>query len=170
MGADIVNDVMGLQGEPEMADVAAAFDAPVIAMHWDTERDREKDVLGEIKRFFSRTIEVAEKAGIAREKLILDPGFGFAKDLAENYEILRRLHELSELGFPLLVGTSRKRMIGHILNNDPKERGAGTIATTVLGYMAGAHIFRVHDVRPNRDALNIAEATLYGPTAKEPTA
>lgn len=163
MGAHIVNDVMGLQGEPEMADVAAAFEAPVIAMHWDTERDRKKDVLEEIKRFFSRTIEIAEKAGIARKKLILDPGFGFAKDLAENYEILRRLHELSELGVPLLVGTSRKSMIGKVLDNEPKERGAGTIATSVLGYMGGGHIFRVHEVRPNRDALSIAEATLYGP-------
>lgn len=162
-GADIINDVSGLQDEPEMALIAAAYDAPVIAMHWDKTRDFSKDIIDEMKRFFGRTISIAQQAGISKDKLILDPGFGFSKSLEENYTILRRLDELHSLGFPLLSGTSRKSMIGKVLNNEPKERLAGTLSTSVMAYAAGAHIFRVHDVRENKDALRIAEITLYGP-------
>lgn len=163
-GAHIINDVSGLQSEPEMAEIAATHDVPVIAMHWDTERNMGADIIDEMKRFFERTISIAEKAGVKHGKLILDPGFGFAKSFEENYVILRRLSELTELGFPLLSGTSRKSMIGKLLDVPPKERLAGTIATSVLAYQAGAHIFRVHDVRPNRDALRVAEATIYAPS------
>jgi dihydropteroate synthase len=81
----------------------------------------------------------------------------------ENYEIVRRFGELNALGFPLLAGTSRKSMIGKVLDNEPRERAAGTAATNVLAYQAGAHIFRVHDVKVNRDALRVAEAAIYGP-------
>ncbi|WP_375142733.1 dihydropteroate synthase [Pelagibacterium sp. 26DY04] len=164
-GAKIINDVWGLQRDPEIADVAAHHGAPVIAMHWDPERDRSLDLIDEMKRWLERSIEVALKAGIAREKIILDPGFGFAKSFEENYSLLNRLDELHSLGFPLLVGTSRKRMIGNLLDLPPKERVAGTVATSVLGYLRGGHIFRVHDVRPNRDALRVSSATLYGPPA-----
>lgn len=164
-GAKIINDVRGLQRDPEIADVAAHHGAPVIAMHWDPERDRSLDLIDEMRRWLERSIEVALKAGIAREKIILDPGFGFAKSFEENYSLLNRLDELHSLGFPLLVGTSRKRMIGNLLDLPPKERVAGTVATSVLGYLKGGHIFRVHDVRPNRDALRVSSATLYGPPA-----
>ncbi|WP_375143261.1 dihydropteroate synthase [Pelagibacterium sp. H642] len=164
-GAKIINDVWGLQRDPEIADVAAHHGAPVIAMHWDPERDRSLDLIDEMKRWLQRSIEIALKAGIAREKIILDPGFGFAKSFEENYSLLNRLDELHSLGFPLLVGTSRKRMIGNLLDLPPKERVAGTVATSVLGYLKGGHIFRVHDVRPNRDALRVSSATLYGPPA-----
>ena len=166
-GARIVNDVEGLQGEPELAEIAAAYEAPVIAMHWDRDRDTGKDIIGEMKRFFDTTLDIAAKAGIAHDKLILDPGFGFAKDVAENYEIMRRLGELACYGLPILSGTSRKRMIGHLLNVPADERLFGTIATSVLAYERGAHIFRVHDVLPNRDALRVAAACLYGPPATE---
>lgn len=162
-GATIVNDVYGLQREPEIADVAALYKVPVVAMHWDKERDTSKDLLGEMKRFFEATVAIADKAGIARARLILDPGFGFGKTLADNYELLRRLDELAALGYPLLIGTSRKSMIGKLLDIEPKERLAGTLATTVLAYEKGGHIFRVHDVRENREALQVAAATLYGP-------
>ena len=97
--------------------------------------------------------------------MIVDPGFGFSKTLAQNYQILRLLPELVE-AYPehaVLVGTSRKSMIGKLLNNEPGERLPGTIATTVQGYERGGHIFRVHDVAANRDALRVAQATLYGP-------
>lgn len=161
-GAHIVNDVEGLQGEPELAEIAAAYDAPVIAMHWDRNRDTSKDIIGEMKRFFDRSLAIAAKAGIAHGKLILDPGFGFAKTLPENYQIMRRLSELLSFGLPILSGTSRKRMIGNLLDVPTSERLAGTIATSVLAYERGAHIFRVHDVRPNRDALRVAAACLYG--------
>jgi len=162
-GAVLINDVHGLQREPEIADVAALYGVPLIIMHWDAGRDAGKDILAEMIRFFEKSLHIAETAGVSRHKLILDPGFGFGKSLSENYELLRRLGELRDLGLPLLVGTSRKSMIGRVLGVDTGQRLAGTIASSVIAYCGGAHIFRVHDVRPNRDALRIAEATHYGP-------
>ena len=162
-GAHIINDVHGLQREPEIADVAALHGAPVIVMHWDKDRDSSKDLFAEMSRYFEISIGIASKAGIPDGHIILDPGFGFGKTLEENYELLRRLGELHALGFPLLAGTSRKSMIGKLLDVPPKERLAGTLASNVLAYTAGAHIFRVHDVREHCDALRVAEATLYGP-------
>lgn len=162
-GATIINDVYGLQRDPELAAVAAATGAPLLLMHWDRARDTSRDVMAEMARYFEVTLDIVDKAGVARENVVLDPGFGFAKSLRENYEILRRLPELLALGFPVLVGTSRKSMIGKLLDVPADARLAGTVATSVLGYAVGAHIFRVHDVRPNRDALRVAEAALYGP-------
>jgi dihydropteroate synthase len=162
-GAAIVNDVHGLQGATEMADVVALHAVPVIAMHWDKSRDLTKPVADEVLRYFETTIELADRAGISRTNLILDPGFGFAKSLTDNYALLNATHLLTKPGFPLLIGTSRKSMIGKLLDNEPHERLAGTIATNVLAYSQGGHIFRVHDVRANRDALRVAQATLYGP-------
>ncbi|CAN7260975.1 dihydropteroate synthase [Devosia sp. LjRoot3] len=164
-GADIINDVYGLQGPPEMAEVAALYGAPVIAMHWDKSWDAQTLPLPAMVDYFARTLAIADAAGLARTQLILDPGFGFSKTLAQNYQILRLLPELVE-AYPehaVLVGTSRKSMIGKLLNNEPGERLPGTIATTVQGYERGGHIFRVHDVAANRDALRVAQATLYGP-------
>ncbi len=161
-GASIINDVSGLHRDREIAAVAAQHDLPLILMHWDKDRDAGRDIISEIKRYFERAIEVAETAGVAKNQIILDPGFGFAKSLAENYQILRRCSALHELGHPLLIGTSRKSMIGKLLDVPPLERVSGTLATTVIAYCAGAHIFRVHDVRANRDALRVAEAAFYG--------
>lgn len=162
-GATIINDVYGLQRQPEVAAVAAQHGLPLVVMHWDKARDTGRDVMAELARYFDVTLGIADKAGVARENIVLDPGFGFAKSLRDNYEILRRLPELVALGFPVLVGTSRKSMIGKLLDVPADERLAGTVATSVLGFTAGAHIFRVHDIRPNRDALRVAEAALYGP-------
>jgi dihydropteroate synthase len=168
-GAAIINDVHGLQGAPEMAEVAALHQVPVIAMHWQKDRDRTTPLLDDIARYFHATIARAEQAGISHDRLILDPGFGFGKTLAENYAVLQQLagigQAFSQHAFPLLVGTSRKSMIGKLLDNQPEERLAGTIATNVIGYINGAHIFRVHDVRAVNDALRVAQATLYGPPA-----
>ncbi|WP_375597237.1 dihydropteroate synthase [Devosia sp. Naph2] len=164
-GADIINDVNGLQGPPEMAEIAAVMEAPVIAMHWDRNWTADTDPLPAMMSYFRSTLDIASRAGIAPQTVILDPGFGFTKTLNQNYSILRQINELTH-EFPtnaLLVGTSRKSMIGKLLDNLPGERLAGTIATTVQGYERGGHIFRVHDVAPNRDALRVAEATLYGP-------
>lgn len=162
-GAAIVNDVHGLQRDPEMAEVAAIFDAPVIVMHWDEARDTGRDVIAEMLRYFERSLSIAGQAGLARERLVLDPGFGFAKSLSDNYEILRRLPELAVLGLPVLCGTSRKSMLGRLLDRPAEERVAGTVATSALAYAGGAHIFRVHDVAANRDGLRVAQATIYGP-------
>ena len=182
-GASIINDVHGLQGAPEMADIAALHHAPVIAMHWDKARDLEKPLLDEVDRYFVETLAIAHRAGIAPDQIILDPGFGFAKSVADNYALLNGFDSLaassviarsdggssrsesviSRSGMPILIGTSRKSMIGKLLGNQPDERLAGTIATNVLAYARGGHIFRVHDIRANRDALRVAQATLYGP-------
>ena len=164
-GADIINDVNGLQGAPEMAQIAAVMGAPVIAMHWDRDWTAETEPMPAMAAYFQRSIAIAAEAGIDPSHIILDPGFGFTKTLTQNYNILRQLPELTR-AFPdnaLLVGTSRKSMIGKLLDNQPAERLPGTIATSVQGYERGGHIFRVHDVAPNRDALRVAEATLYGP-------
>lgn len=164
-GADIINDVYGLQGPPEMAEVAALYGAPVVAMHWDKTWDAQTLPLPAMINYFAKTLAIADAAGLSRTQLILDPGFGFSKTLPQNYQILRLLPELVA-AYPdhaLLVGTSRKSMIGKLLDNQPDERLPGTIATTVQGYERGGHIFRVHDVAANRDALRVAQATLYGP-------
>lgn len=167
-GAAIINDVRGLQGAEEMAAVAALHGAAIVAMHWEPDRKDGVELLDAIDRYFERTIAIAEKAGIASDRIMLDPGFGFGKSLSENYHVLNKLGALrsspSTAACPILVGTSRKSMIGHVLHNQVDERLAGTVATNVLGYSYGAHIFRVHDIRANRDALRVAQATLYGPT------
>jgi len=164
-GADIINDVFGLQGPDEMVEIAALYGVPVIAMHWDKLWDAQTEPMPSMLDHFIRTLAVAEAKGLATSQVILDPGFGFNKTLAQNYQILRDLPQLSK-AFPehgILVGTSRKSMIGRLLDNLPNQRLAGTIATTVQGYERGGHIFRVHDVGANRDALRVAQATLYGP-------
>ena len=167
-GATIINDVHGLQGAPEMAEVAALHSVPVIVMHWDKARDPDAPLIASINAYFDRSIALAKAAGISSDRLILDPGFGFGKTVGENYAILRQIAGISPEGLqhpPLLIGTSRKSMIGKLLDIPPDERLAGTLATTALGYAHGGHIFRVHDVRANRDALRVAQATLYGPPA-----
>ncbi|MCP8882014.1 dihydropteroate synthase [Devosia sp. XJ19-1] len=164
-GADIINDVNGLQGAPEMAQIAAVMQAPVIAMHWDRQWTAETNPIPAMAAYFRRSIAIATEAGIDPTHVILDPGFGFTKTLNQNYSILRQLPELTH-AFPdnaVLVGTSRKSMIGKLLDNQPAERLPGTLATTVQGYERGGHIFRVHDVAANHDALRVAEATLYSP-------
>lgn len=164
-GADIINDVNGLQAAPEMAEVAELHGTPVIAMHWDRTWTAETDAIPAMINWFKTTFDIARKAGVSADRIILDPGFGFTKTLNQNYSILRQLPELQR-AFPsnaILVGTSRKSMIGKLLDNQPSERLAGTLATTVQGYDRGGHIFRVHDVAANRDALRVAQAILYGP-------
>ncbi|VAW13881.1 Dihydropteroate synthase [hydrothermal vent metagenome] len=167
-GAKIINDVHGLQREPEIADVAALYGAPLIIMHWDKKRDQDLDIIDEMLRFFEISLNIAHKAGLAREKIIIDPGFGFAKSLAENYEILRRLGELHTLGVPVLAGTSRKSMLGKLLDDvPPAKRVVASAAASTIAYHRGVHIFRCHDVRANHEALMVAHATQYGPPAQE---
>jgi len=164
-GADIVNDVNGLQGAPDMARLAHSHGAPVVAMHWDRSWTAATDPMPAMLGWFERTLAIAASAGLPAAGVILDPGFGFSKTLQQNYTILRQLPRLTQAfpAQPLLIGTSRKSMIGRLLDNQPHERLAGTLATTALAYSGGGHIFRVHDVKPNSDALRVAEATLYGP-------
>ena len=159
-GAHIINDVHGLQREPELAGVAAATGAGLCIMH--TGRDREKllDVIDDQYHFLERSLEIAAAAGVERQHILLDPGFGFAKDTRENLELMARFEELRGFGLPLLAGTSRKRFIGAVTGGEAQERDVGTAASTALLRIAGAAVFRVHDVAINRDALLMADAML----------
>lgn len=158
-GAHIVNDVWGLQREPGIARVAAESGAGLVIMHTGRERSTLADPIEDQIAFLSRSLEIAREAGVDADRILLDPGFGFAKETAEeNLELMARFDELATLGCPLLVGTSRKRFIGTVTGREPQERGAGTAATSVILRLQGAVIFRVHDVAINRDALRIADA------------
>lgn len=159
-GAHIVNDVWGAQREPGIARVAADTGAGLVLMHTGREREKLPDVIGDQFAFLTRSIEIAREAGVDDEQILLDPGFGFAKDTDENLEIIARFGELAPLGFPFLVGTSRKRFIGHVTGREVEARDAGTAATSVALRLKGAVVFRVHDVATNIDALAIADAIL----------
>ncbi len=159
-GAHIVNDVWGLQKEPDIARVARDTGAGLVVMHTGRERDKAADLIDDQNGFLARSLQIAAKAGIGPDKVVLDPGFGFAKNSAENIELMARFEELHALGHPLLVGTSRKRFIGRMTGRDVKQRDAGTAATTVVLRRKGAAIFRVHDIAMNADALAVADATL----------
>lgn len=159
-GAQIVNDVWGLQRDPDIARVAAEHGAPVVVMHHRTEVDPALDIVEDMRRFLGRSIEIAQKAGIPDAAIALDPGVGFGKTVQQNLMAIRRVDALAAMGFPVLLGTSRKSLIGHIIERKPEERVFGTVATSVLGWRQGAVMFRVHDVRANRDALLVAQAIL----------
>jgi dihydropteroate synthase len=158
-GADIINDIWGLQKDKKMAETAKKYNVPVIAMHNHEGHEYSRDIMEELKSFFEKTFEIAENAGIPRENIILDPGIGFGKVYEQNIEILRRLEELAGLG-RILLGTSRKSTLGKILDLPPKERVEGTLATTVIGIEKGADIVRVHDVLENKRCAMVADAIL----------
>ena len=158
-GADIVNDVWGLQREPDIAKAAANHQAPVIINHWEKTTETDVALLDQMKRFFDRSIEIALSAGLSEDKIILDPGIGFGKSVEDNLDILSQLDVLTEWGFPVLIGTSRKRFIGALTGQEaPKDRLHGTVASNVIALMKGASIFRVHDVAAHKDALLVAQA------------
>lgn len=149
-GAHIVNDVHGLQRDPQMAAVVARYNAAAIVMHNDGSlQETPGDLIANIAAFLRRSIEIATTAGVDRTRLILDPGIGFAKTQAQNLAILARLGELHALGQPLLLGASRKSVINHVLDLPPDERLEGTLATTSLAVWQGVQFLRVHDVRAN---------------------
>lgn len=165
-GAHIVNDVHGLQREPAIAEVAAETGAGLCIMH--TGRDRQKlgDVVEDQFHFLSRSLQIAAEAGVARDRIVLDPGYGFAKDADENLELMARFAELHRFGQPILVGTSRKRFLGAVTGREAHDRDAATAATTALLRAAGAAVFRVHDVAFNRDALAMADAMLIAKNSR----
>jgi dihydropteroate synthase len=159
-GAHIVNDVHGLQREPDIARVAAETGAGLCIMHTGRDREKRPDVVEDQYLFLGRSLEIARAAGIAHNAMVLDPGFGFAKDMDENLELMARFGELYGFELPILAGTSRKRFVGAVTGRDAADRDAGTAATTALLRVAGAAVFRVHDVAINRDALAMADAML----------
>ena len=160
-GAHIVNDVWGLQKEPEIAKVAKHTGAGIVVMHTSRDRTTNPDVIADQFEFLDKSLEIAGRAGIEASRIVLDPGFGFGKDKNEDTALIARMEELQRIGYPLLVGTSRKRFIGAITEqSDPLMRDVGTAATSVAMRLAGASIFRVHNVAFNRDALAVADAIL----------
>lgn len=159
-GAHIVNDVHGLQREPDIARVAADTGAGVVIMHTGRDREKLQDVIADQFLFLEKSLEIARAVGIRDTQVVLDPGFGFAKDREEELRLMARFEELQPLGFPWLIGTSRKRMVGHLAGDDRAARDVGTAATSVILRMKGANIFRVHNVVVNRDALAFADAVL----------
>jgi dihydropteroate synthase len=165
-GATIVNDVTALRGDPEMAAVCAGGEATVILMHMAgtprtmQEDPRYADVVAEVKAFLAERLEAALAAGIAEERVWLDPGIGFGKTAEHNLELLRRLGELRGLGRPLVVGTSRKSFIGRLDGSAADQRLGGTIASSVLALAEGADVLRVHDVAEVAQAVSVAEAIL----------
>ncbi|SHF08694.1 Dihydropteroate synthase [Thermoanaerobacter uzonensis DSM 18761] len=154
-GAHIVNDVWGLQRDPKMAEVVAKYNAGVIMMHNSNVAEYE-DVVKDIINFLQKSIEMGEKAGIDKSQMVVDPGIGFGKTLDHNLEVMNRLEELKVLGLPVLLGTSRKSMIGKVLNLDVEDRLEGTAATVAVGIVKGVDIVRVHDVK---QMLRVAKMT-----------
>jgi dihydropteroate synthase len=159
-GAHIVNDVWGLQREPDIARLATETGAGLVIMHTGRGREKLPDVIADQFAFLNRSLEIATAMGVARAHIVLDPGFGFAKEADENLDLMARFGELHALRLPLMVGTSRKRFIGNVTGRDPENRDAGTAATSVILRLKGAALFRVHDVAINVDALAFADAML----------
>lgn len=165
-GAHIINDVYGLQKEPEIAEIAASTGAGLCIMHTGRGRERLADVVADQFDYLHRSLAIAAAAKVLPQTITLDPGFGFAKEtVEENMALMARVEELLALGYPLLVGTSRKRFLGMLTGRDAGGRDAATAATTVLLRLKGASVFRVHNVAINRDALAIADAMLAAQTA-----
>lgn len=162
-GADLLNDIWGLQApedpEHKMAEVIAASGATCCLMHNRDNTDYQ-DFLPDVMEDLKETLAIAEKAGIEKGKIILDPGVGFAKSTEQNLLVTKHLADFQKLGFPILLGTSRKSMIGNTLNLPKDQREEGTMVTSVMAVMAGCMFVRVHDVRANKRAVQMTEAIL----------
>ena len=157
-GAMIVNDVWGLQRDPDMAFVVAGHDAPVVVMHNRDAADPRIDIIADVTAFFERSLAIAARAGIARQHIVLDPGIGFGKTPEQSLTCIARLDAWRGFGLPLLVGASRKRFIHSIVPSEPTERLGGSLAAHLLAVENGAAIVRVHDVAPTAQALAVAAA------------
>jgi dihydropteroate synthase len=157
-GASIANDVWGLQRDPGLAALVAARRCPVIVMHNRERADAGIDIMQDIAAFFVRSLEIADKCGISRENIVLDPGIGFGKTPEQSMTALARLDELGAFGLPLLVGASRKRFISTITPSEPQQRLGGSIAAHLIAAKRGARIIRTHDVSETVQALRVAAA------------
>ncbi|HHT20146.1 MAG TPA: dihydropteroate synthase [Tissierellia bacterium] len=154
-GATILNDIWGFQKQPDMAKLAAEHQLLSILMHNQTTCDYHEDLLQAMQRFFDRSIELALSAGLKEERIVLDPGIGFGKTWQHNWQVLRRLDEIIDWGYPVLLGTSRKGMYGALLGNQVSERLAATLATSVYAFERGVAYLRVHDVKAHDDARKV---------------
>jgi dihydropteroate synthase len=164
-GAVLVNDVGGLQKDRAMADAVAAAEAAVVVMHNCSEKDASIDIIADIRRFFARSLVLAEKAGIPHSRIILDPGIAFGKTSRQNVEVIARLDELLEFGCPILIGVSRKKFLGSLIEDGIEGQLIGTIAASLAAFAAGASLFRVHDVAEHVAALKVFDAVRRRPTS-----
>jgi dihydropteroate synthase len=158
LGAVLINDVWGLQRDPAMADTVAGSEAAVVIMHNRLEKDRAVDIVADMRRFFDRSLALAAKAGISAERIILDPGIGFAKTSRQNIQAMAGLAELKDYGRPILVGVSRKKFLGPAIGGGTEGELIGTIAACLAAAAAGASLFRVHDVAAHVAALKVFHA------------
>jgi dihydropteroate synthase len=151
--------VWGFQRDPDMARMAADFGAGVVLMHNRETVDEAIDIMADVTAFLARSLDLALAAGIDEDRIVLDPGVGFGKTPAQSAEVITRLRELKALGFPVLLGASRKRFIGHLLRlENPQDRLYGTLGAHLAGIQAGADIIRAHDIKPHRQALDVFDA------------
>jgi dihydropteroate synthase len=157
-GAAIVNDVWGLQRDPEMAGVVARYRAPVVVMHNRQAVDPDIDIIADMTAFFERSLAIARRAGIARDRIVLDPGVGFGKTPAQSMTVIVRLDSLKSFGLPILVGASRKRFIDTVVPSPPDRRLGGSIAAHILAVQHGAAFIRAHDVAQTVQALRVMAA------------
>lgn len=158
-GADMVNDIWGLKYDADMANVVSRYNSAVCIMH-NRKEAVYSDFLNDVKNDLTESIAIAKNRGISDEKIVLDPGVGFAKSLEQNLLITNKLETLSDLGYPILLGTSRKSMIGLTLDLPVTERVEGTLATTVLACIKGALFVRVHDIKENYRIIKMTEAII----------
>jgi dihydropteroate synthase len=158
LGAVVVNDVWGLQKDPAMADAVAAAGAAVVIMHNRAEKDSTIDIIADIRRFFAQSLTLADKAGIPRTRIILDPGIAFGKTARQNVDVIVRLRELMEFDCPILIGVSRKAFLGSLIEGAIESTPIGTIAASLAACAAGASLFRVHDVAEHVAALKVFHA------------
>jgi dihydropteroate synthase len=158
LGAVVVNDVWGLQKDPAMADAVAAAGAAVVIMHNRAEKDSTIDIIADIRRFFTHSLTLADKAGIPRTRIVLDPGIAFGKTARQNVEVIVRLRELMDFDCPILIGVSRKAFLGSLIEGAIESTPFGTIAASLAACAAGASLFRVHDVAEHVAALKVFHA------------
>jgi dihydropteroate synthase len=157
-GAAILNDVWGLQRDPDMARVAAEHEVPIVVMHNREQPDPTLDIMADIAAFFLRSLEIASTAGVRGDNIVLDPGIGFGKTPEQSIEVIARLAELKTFGLPILIGLSRKRFIDAVSPSQPQQRIGGSIAGNLMAVHAGANILRVHDVAETVQALRLMNA------------
>ena len=165
-GAQMINDISALRFDPKMKEVASEYKVPIVLMHIKgTPKEMQKDpsyedVIAEITEYLRQSIKIAQDAGIAREKIIIDPGIGFGKRLRDNLNILKNLRKFSILRCPILIGCSRKSFIGRVLDLPVEERSEGSLAALAVAVMNGANIVRVHDVKESKRAVSLIDAVI----------
>jgi dihydropteroate synthase len=158
-GASLINDIWGFKKEIEIAKVAAKYNTACCLMH-NRENNNYSNLMDDILKDLQESIQIALNAGVKEDKIILDPGIGFAKSYEQNLEVMNKLERISSLGYPVLLATSRKSMIGNTLNLPPNERAEGTLATTAIGIMKNCDFVRVHDVKENKRVCRMTDAII----------